>query len=105
MRSVASIIDTTDRQAFGHNLRDARLNLGWRQEDLARVTGIGRTTIIRWENGQTYPSPRMLKHVAQALGVSIPALRSHRRLIADAGSNSAHSERHGENGQHGEGIG
>lgn len=39
------------------------------QGDLATVTGISRTTISHYENGQTRPSKVSLKAIAMATGV------------------------------------
>lgn len=36
-------------------VREARRNLGIRQEDLARAVGVERKTIVAWEQGRTPP--------------------------------------------------
>ncbi|HYU74646.1 MAG TPA: helix-turn-helix transcriptional regulator, partial [Ktedonobacteraceae bacterium] len=38
-------------------LRDARVERGWSQQDLADRIGTTSITISRWENGSTFPTP------------------------------------------------
>ncbi len=39
-------------------LRTARETCGWSQEHLAELVGVTARTILRWEQGDTKPSPR-----------------------------------------------
>jgi transcriptional regulator with XRE-family HTH domain len=63
---------------FGINVRkvrDLRMGLGWTQEDLARVSGIGRPAISRIETGsRANVRTTTLQKLAKALGVSADEL-------------------------------
>lgn len=58
------------------NLRAARLsaNNGRAVEvrDLARVSGVGMTTIRNWESGESVPQVDKLRKIAEVLGISVP---------------------------------
>lgn len=51
-------------------IRDARVNAGLSQEEMARRIGIGRTTYINFETGQTNLFSKNLHKTAAVLGVS-----------------------------------
>lgn len=52
-------------------IRAARDGRRWSQERLAEESGVGRSTIIRWEHGKiTEPAPAELIAVVDALGVA-----------------------------------
>ena len=40
------------------------------QEDLARLLGVSRITVARWETGQRYPTTEQLMKLSEVLGVS-----------------------------------
>ena len=53
-------------------LREIRLDRGYSQEELHKLTGISRDTISRLETGdRPNPHPRTLRKLAEALGVSV----------------------------------
>lgn len=57
------------KQEFGRRLQGLLLTKDWTQADLARATGLGRDSISTYINGKTFPTPRALRLVADALGV------------------------------------
>lgn len=63
------------RIRFGTNVREARLNLGLTQMELALGLEVWLQTVQRWEAGESYPTPRRLHAISEALGVSIQQLR------------------------------
>ena len=40
---------------LGQKLKEARLNAGLKQEELAKQLGVSRQTISNWENDRSYP--------------------------------------------------
>ncbi|MGD0088982.1 MAG: helix-turn-helix transcriptional regulator [Planctomycetota bacterium] len=60
--------------AIGERVREARLRLGLRQDDLSNATGIARPNIARIEYGKHTPSVPSLAKIAKALGVSVQSL-------------------------------
>ncbi|HVU69489.1 MAG TPA: tetratricopeptide repeat protein [Ktedonobacteraceae bacterium] len=50
-------------------LVQARLRLGWTQENLAREMGVSRKTILRWENGTTAPLPLLRSKLGELLQI------------------------------------
>jgi transcriptional regulator with XRE-family HTH domain len=64
----------------GVKLKEIRLDRGYSQEELHRLTGISRDTISRLETGdRPNPHPRTLRKLAEALGVSVADIRKRRR--------------------------
>jgi transcriptional regulator with XRE-family HTH domain len=60
----------------GVKLREIRLDCGYSQEELHKLTGISRDTISRLETGdRPNPHPRTLRKLAEALGVSVSDFR------------------------------
>jgi transcriptional regulator with XRE-family HTH domain len=64
------------RLASGERLREARLNLGMTQLDLAKQTGFHANSIIKWEQGRVQPRPHYWRILAEVLGQPIPWLRA-----------------------------
>lgn len=56
-------------------LARARRAAGYTQEDLAHVLGVDRSTVGRWEAGETEPHAWHQPKLARALGVSRAELR------------------------------
>lgn len=52
----------------------ARKAAGYTQESLAERLGIDRTTVARWESGQTAPQPWSRPKIAEVFGLSLDAL-------------------------------
>ncbi|NNN07200.1 MAG: helix-turn-helix transcriptional regulator [Elusimicrobia bacterium] len=55
--------------AIGQRVRAARERQDWRQEDLARESGIARANVARLETGRVVPKLPTLERVARALGL------------------------------------
>lgn len=58
----------------GRRIREARLEMGWTQEQLAARLSTQKAEISRWECGTSSPSFKRLPAVAAALGVDVHAL-------------------------------
>ncbi|MBO0610704.1 helix-turn-helix domain-containing protein [Myceligenerans salitolerans] len=57
-------------------LSDARKSAGYSQEALAEQLGIDRTTVQRWESGESRPQPLQRANLATALGLTRDALEA-----------------------------
>ena len=55
-------------------LKTYRKNKGLTQNELAKLLGVGQSTVAMWENGCSMPVSAMLPRLADALGCSIDAL-------------------------------
>lgn len=55
-------------------LAQRRRTVGFSQERLAEQLGVDRTTVIRWERGETEPQPWQRPNLATALAVSLDEL-------------------------------
>jgi transcriptional regulator with XRE-family HTH domain/tetratricopeptide (TPR) repeat protein len=64
-------------------LAQRRKAVGLTQEQLAGKLGVERTTVVRWERGNTHPLPWLRPKLAQALGVSADRLEE---LLATDGA-------------------
>ena len=58
-----------DYSVNGRRIRGYRLRKMWRQEDLARETGVQTATISRVETGYHRPQLATVSKIAKALGV------------------------------------
>jgi len=68
-----------------HRLAQRRKSLGFTQESLAGKLGVERSTVVRWESGDTGPQPWMRPRIAEALRISATQLDG---LLAEADSSS-----------------
>lgn len=66
-----------------HQLINARKVAGLSQERLAAVVGVERSTVVRWERGETCPQPWARPKLACALGTSNLALAELLQDIAE----------------------
>jgi XRE family transcriptional regulator, regulator of sulfur utilization len=64
------------REVNGDALRAIRKLLGIEQEDLARRCGITQSALSRIEGGNRNPSPKVLRALADQLGVPLAAITS-----------------------------
>jgi len=55
-----------DMIAEALKIKTAREEAGLTQEELAKMVGVHRLTVLKWENGQTEPSP-MAKNMLRIL--------------------------------------
>jgi tetratricopeptide (TPR) repeat protein/transcriptional regulator with XRE-family HTH domain len=73
-----------DADVGRRRLAQRRRTVGLTQESLAELLAVERSTVVRWERGQTDPLPLIRPKLARALGVSADGLESllagHRRL-------------------------
>jgi transcriptional regulator with XRE-family HTH domain len=72
--------DATPRR---ERLARRRKTLGLTQEALAELLGVERSTVMRWEHGDTEPLPSMRPRLAKALRVSADRLQE--LLSSDGG--------------------
>ena len=79
----------TNGAAKRWRLAQRRKAVGLTQERLAEQLGVERTTVVRWERGETQPLPWLRPKLAQALGVSADRIEE---LLAD-GRAAAHRAR------------
>jgi tetratricopeptide (TPR) repeat protein/transcriptional regulator with XRE-family HTH domain len=63
-------------------LAERRKAMGLTQEQLAQQLGVERTTVVRWERGETQPLPRLRPGLARAL--QVPAERIDELLTTSA---------------------
>lgn len=59
---------------MANKIKQLRLKLGVTQEELAKVVGVRRETIIFLEQGKYNPSLKLAHSVAKALKTTIPDL-------------------------------
>ncbi|NLO85048.1 MAG: helix-turn-helix domain-containing protein [Clostridiales bacterium] len=57
--------------SIGQRLRQARLALGYTQEQLAEQIHVSRQTISNWENDRSMPDYSVLKPLAEVLGLDV----------------------------------
>jgi transcriptional regulator with XRE-family HTH domain len=62
---------------FSKNLKKARKNKGFTQNDLAEIVGVKRSTIAGYESKNQEPSYKILKKISNALDCSIDSLLAH----------------------------
>lgn len=59
---------------FGEALKQLRQRMGLRQDDVARMVGVERSTVANWERGAKQPSLETLVKLSQVFGVSLDEL-------------------------------
>lgn len=64
----SNVLDTIDMRALGQELKRARKQSGYRQEDAAKVIDVARTTLIAIENGERRIRAHELIQLAEAYG-------------------------------------
>jgi transcriptional regulator with XRE-family HTH domain len=52
------------------NIREARINAGLSQAELAEKMGVSQPRVSQWENGKSPPSPEQLKQLGEVLDLS-----------------------------------
>lgn len=57
-------------KSFGEKLRDARLNKGLKQTEVAEELGCAPTSLTNWENGKVNPSLDVLSKLCVVYGIS-----------------------------------
>jgi tetratricopeptide (TPR) repeat protein/transcriptional regulator with XRE-family HTH domain len=79
----------TQMAASRRRLAEHRKALGLTQEELAELLSVERSTVVRWERGETRPLPRIRPRLARALHVSAGQLQE---LLGDARRDGAPGE-------------
>ncbi|SFE81765.1 DNA-binding transcriptional regulator, XRE-family HTH domain [Paenibacillus algorifonticola] len=59
---------------FGDKLKSARKQMGWSQEELAAKLFVSRQSVLKWENGQNYPSIEVIINISDLFGLTIDEL-------------------------------
>ncbi|RKL61433.1 XRE family transcriptional regulator [Thermoanaerobacteraceae bacterium SP2] len=59
---------------LGDNLKQLRQKIGLRQEDVAKMVGVERSTLANWERGAKQPGLEILVKLSQLFGVSLNEL-------------------------------
>jgi DNA-binding XRE family transcriptional regulator len=67
---------SAERLALGARLRRFRRDLGWTLEEASRVTGVGRSTLSKIENGQISPTFDLLRRLTMRMRVDLVVLFS-----------------------------
>jgi transcriptional regulator with XRE-family HTH domain len=57
-----------------NRIRDARVQRGYTQAQMARALKTHERQIVRWERGESHPRPRAAAAIAEFLGVPIEHL-------------------------------
>ncbi len=57
-----------------NQIKRARIIEGLTQTELAELLGISNVSVCKWESGQTFPSTKRLKQVAEALHTTVADL-------------------------------
>lgn len=55
---------------LGAIIQRARDGLGWTQDELGQNIGVSQQTIAKWEAGKSYPRPKTLEKLVQALKIN-----------------------------------
>lgn len=74
------------KQEFGRRLSVLLADKGMNQSDLARAAGIGRDAISTYVRGRSFPEPRNLKKISEALGIE------RNKLLPNAAKQAIESE-------------
>ena len=59
-------------------VREQRQKLGLKQEELAKLLGVERSTVTKWETGESKPRADMLVKLSSVLGCSVDVLLCHK---------------------------
>ena len=62
------------KSGFAMRLRELRLQLGWRQEELAARVGVSANSVSNWENATHFPRIHKRDKLCEVLATSPQAL-------------------------------
>jgi tetratricopeptide (TPR) repeat protein/transcriptional regulator with XRE-family HTH domain len=62
------------KPSVNSRLREARLERGWSQQELADLVGTTPVNVSRWENGSNFPVPYYRQKLSEALGKTLAEL-------------------------------
>ncbi len=74
MRLIDVVADAEFVKALGHRVRESRARRGMSRKALAQNAEVSERYLAQVENGETNPSIMVLRHVANALGISLTEL-------------------------------
>jgi transcriptional regulator with XRE-family HTH domain len=74
-----------------HGLAQRRKDVGFTQESFAERLGVERSTVVRWEAGETEPLPDIRPKIARALHISIDQLA---QLLSQAQPENRENDHH-----------
>jgi len=72
---MVNFIREGKRMTFADKLREARKLRKLSQDELAKLTGVSRRSVIAWENAEVTPRARTMKKIAESLQVSLDYLK------------------------------
>ena len=58
-----------------HPLREYRVRESLTQDHLARLLGVSKAAVSRWENGERKPDQQACRNIAKKIGISAEELR------------------------------
>lgn len=67
---------------FAKQIKALRTNRKLKQDELAEIVDVKRSTVGKWENGNNYPSVDVLNHLATYFGVTVDYLLGRDELPA-----------------------
>lgn len=67
---------------FAKQIKALRTNRRLKQDELAEIVDVKRSTVGKWENGNNYPSVDVLNHLATYFGVTVDFLLGRDELPA-----------------------
>ena len=65
------------------NITERRVNCGYTQAELAELLAVDRSTVTKWETGQSLPRAELLPKIAQILNCTTDELLSIKKTPAD----------------------
>ncbi|MEG0327038.1 MAG: helix-turn-helix domain-containing protein [Erysipelothrix sp.] len=68
---------------FGTRLKEARSNIGLRQEDISEAIGVSRQTVSNWENNRSLPDLRSIVEISDVYQISLDDLLKGDRKVMD----------------------
>lgn len=67
---------------MANSLRSLRTEAGYTQSQIAEMLGVNKTTVLRWESGESVPDTRTILWYADRFDVSLDAIFGRKRTIS-----------------------
>lgn len=67
---------------MANSLRLLRTGAGYTQSQIAEMLGVNKTTVLRWESGESVPDTRTILWYADRFDVSLDTIFGRRRTIS-----------------------
>jgi transcriptional regulator with XRE-family HTH domain len=64
-------METPSTLLFGKRIQSYRKKRGWNQTQAAKVMGVQRTSLNRWENGKEMPNGESMTKLSDHLGIPV----------------------------------